>query len=165
MSKIFFVTFACIIMENKEDNELTIPSYRKSLEPQRAEVLFNAIVKQLKKSNHYRNSEYTMEHLAKDLNVKRKYITASVLNCTGENYKALINQMRMRDVKRMMRTEKCQHMTIEDIALLAGYTSRQSFYTTFQRIFGTSPAAYRKLLPNSDTEAETSSPEVRALSN
>lgn len=132
-------------MKHQDNKESSIPSYRKSLSSQEAKELFHSIVKQLRKGNRYRDSQYTMEQLAKDLNVKRKYITVSVLNCTGENYKALINQMRMKDVKRMMLAERCRDMTIEEIAFLAGYISRQSFYTTFKRIHGCSPAAYRRL--------------------
>ena len=110
----------------------------------KAEELFNAIVKQLRKGNRYRTAHYTVDLLAKDLNTKRKYISSAILTCTGDNYKMLINKMRMRDVLRMMNDEKCQQMTIEDIALLAGYTSRQSFHAPFKRIYGCSPTTYRK---------------------
>lgn len=139
------------MINKKELQSPSVPTYRKNVTLAKAEELFNAIVKQLRKGNHYRSAHYTVDELARDLNTKRKNISSAILTCTGDNYKMLINKMRMRDVVRMMNDEKCQQMTIEDIALLAGYTSRQSFHVSFKRIFGCSPAAYRKTTTENDT--------------
>lgn len=131
-------------MEKNVLKQTSVPLYRERFNQTYAEELFEQIVKHLKKEKRYRNAQYTMAQLADELHVSRRYITATVYKCTGDNYKMLINQMRMKIVMRIMHSNDYRHMSIEDIAFLAGYTSRQAFHLAFKRMYGCSPSEYRK---------------------
>ena len=133
-----------VIMEKNEPEHTYTATYCKRFSQTRAEDLFEIIEKHLKKKNRYRSPHYTLSQLAEELNIPRRYVIASIFKCTGYKYNQFISLMRMNSVMRMMHTANCQHMTIEDMAFMAGYTSRQGFYNVFKRMYGCSPQVYRK---------------------
>ena len=91
----------------------------------------------------YRDPQYNTKRLAADLHTNTRYISAAVALCTGNNYSALVNSLRLRDVCKMMRSPKHKDMTVEEIGLLSGFSSRQAFYLAFHRIYACTPRAYR----------------------
>ncbi len=143
-SKDFLLLLYLVIMEKNEPEHTNTATYCKRFSQDRATELFEIIEKHLRQNNRYRNSHYTQAQLAEELNIPRRYVIASIFKCTGYKYNQFINLMRMNSVMRMMHAANCQHMTIEDIAFMAGYASRQGFYIAFKRMYGCSPHIYRK---------------------
>uniref|UniRef100_UPI0015AF3563 helix-turn-helix domain-containing protein n=1 Tax=Alloprevotella sp. TaxID=1872471 RepID=UPI0015AF3563 len=119
------------------------PAYRTRLKAEKANELYLRIVEKLTKEKLYRDPSYNTFKLADDLNTNTRYIAAAVAVCTGDNYNALVNSLRLRDVCKMMRSAQYKDMTTEEIGLLAGFSSRQAFYLAFHRIYDCTPRAYR----------------------
>ncbi|MFR1987482.1 MAG: helix-turn-helix domain-containing protein [Prevotellamassilia sp.] len=75
--------------------------------------------------------------------INTRYIASAVAISTGNNYNALVNHLRLRDACRMMQSDRYNHMTVEEIGLLAGFSSRQAFYLAFHRLYKETPREYR----------------------
>jgi len=73
-----------------------------------------------------------------------RYISAAVRVCTGGNFSALINSLRLQDACKMLREVKSARLSVEEIAMLCGFNSRQAFYAAFHRTYDCTPAEFRK---------------------
>lgn len=122
----------------------TEPAYRTRLKAERANELYIRILKQLTAGKLYRDPAYNTARLAADLQTNTRYISAAVAVCTGGNYSALVNGLRLRDACRMMLSPNYRKLTVEEIGLLAGFASRQAFYLAFRRVYDCTPLAYRR---------------------
>lgn len=129
------------------EKEVSTPKYRTRLSDKLSDSLFVRIMEHLTEERRYRNASYTARQLAEEIGTNVRYVSAAVATHTGGNYNALINGLRLRDARKMLRSSKMQHLTVEEIGLLAGFASRQAFYLAYGRAFeGETPAQYRASL-------------------
>lgn len=119
------------------------PAYRSRLKSERADELYVRILEQLTRDRRYRNPGYTAAQMAKELGTNTRYISAAIALRTGSNYNALVNSFRLRDACRMLRSPRHAHLSAEEIGLLSGFSSRQSFYLAFRRAYSATPRNYR----------------------
>ncbi len=122
------------------------PAYRYRLKAEKANEIYIKIIEKLTREKLYRDPTYNTFRLSEDLNISTRYISAAVSVCTGNNYNALVNGLRLRDVVRMMQSDQFKEMTVEEIGLLAGFASRQTFYMAFHRVYDCTPRVYRAKL-------------------
>lgn len=99
----------------------------------------------LKKEQIFRNSDLKLNDLASLLGTNRTYVSRLINNKENSNFCDYINSHRIKYAKQLLSsTQKCEQMSLEDIALEAGFSSQSSFYRVFTNIEGTTPAKYRK---------------------
>ncbi len=133
------------------------PSYRLRLKVERSDALYVQVLNKLTKEKLYRDPGYSAQKLAADLGTNVRYISACVANRTGDNYNALVNGLRLRDACQMLRGKRHARMSVEEVGLLAGFSSRQAFYTAFSRVYKTTPLAYRR---QAESKEDALSPHV-----
>ncbi len=128
----------------QKDNESgRTPAYRTRMKGERANALYVAILQRLTQGKLYRDPSYGTAQLARDLDTNTRYIAAAVAECSGGNYCALVNGLRLRDACRMLRSPRYAHLTAEEIGLLSGFASRQAFYLAFHRLYKCTPRDFR----------------------
>ncbi len=121
-----------------------LPTYCAKLTPERAKEFYTRIVELLKEDNRYRNPDYNAKAVARDLKTNSRYVSASVKLSTGDNFRALVNGMRLNEACRMLRSPIFQDVPVGEIGLAVGYPLRQSFYVAFQRALKCTPKEYRE---------------------
>jgi AraC-like DNA-binding protein len=67
------------------------------------------------------------------------------------NFPHFINHYRVEEAKKMMSQEAFQVYTLEAIADMAGFGTRQGFYNVFERMVGMKPARYRRIVLSKTT--------------
>lgn len=144
-------------MRNLSDKKMK-PSYSR-INDEVADKLYVEIVKKIGAEKLYLKSGYSARQLAKDLHTNPRYISVVVALHTGGNYNALVNSYRLRDACRMLRSTRYQQLNVEEIGLMCGFASRQSFYLAFHREHHMTPRQYRlvsrrKLTNDEAEEAE-----------
>ncbi|MBM1105674.1 substrate-binding domain-containing protein [Aurantibacter crassamenti] len=87
------------------------------------------------------NSDYSVEHLAENLNISRVQLYRKVKAMMGISISDYIGNIRLEKAKLMLETST---LTVAEIAYANGYSSPNYFSTTFKNKYGTSPAAFRK---------------------
>lgn len=127
-----------------EKKEKTSPlSYRNSVTPEFVEDVARKIISKLMVEQKYRDPKYSARRLAGDIGVNMRHISAIVSLRFQQNYSQLVSTMRIFEAKYMLQERSFDNMTVEDIAVNVGFTTRQSFYAAFFRLCGTTPKEYR----------------------
>ena len=129
------------IIEKKEKNSPL--SYRNSVTPEFVEDVARKIITKLMIEQKYRDPKYSAKRLAEEIGVNMRNISAVVSLRFQQNYSELVSRMRIYEARYMLQGRAFDNMTVEDIAINVGFTTRQSFYAAFYKICGTTPKVYR----------------------
>jgi len=89
--------------------------------------------------------ELKMEQVCNMLEVKPYSLSKALKKQGFCNFAHFINHFRVEEAKRMMATHEFNIYTLEAIADMAGFGTRQAFYNAFEKIIGVKPARYRRM--------------------
>lgn len=90
--------------------------------------------------------DFTIETLADLTGYNSKYISKIIKETTGNNFRAWINALRIREAQvRLLDTGNYGTYTISAIAQSVGYRSHGNFILLFKKATGLSPSAYQKM--------------------
>ena len=78
--------------------------------------------------------------LARLLNYSVSYTSELITKTTGQNFKTLLREARIRKAKTLLETEK---LSLEAVHLAVGYDNLGSFILAFKEVLGETPGAYR----------------------
>lgn len=134
-----------VSIKNMKDMTPNSTPERKSKGRERQERLYANLVSLLKLRRRYRGNDCSLPAMAAALGVSPRTLTQVVKVCTKSNFNGLVNSLRLQDACAMLSSSRYERNTIEEIALLTGFQSRQAFYLAFHRLYGCTPAAYRRL--------------------
>ena len=130
------------ITEKKEKAKTL--SYRNSVTPEFVEDMARKIVSKLMIERKYRDPDYSAKRLADDIGVNSRHISAVINLRFQQNYSQMVGEMRIQEARYMLQDSSFNQMTMEDIAVNTGFSTRQSFYATFFRLTGMTPREYRQ---------------------
>jgi AraC-like DNA-binding protein len=92
---------------------------------------------------NYREQNFTVESLAKELNISEVHLRRIFINSTGVSPKKTINNIRFEQAKTLLETT---NLPISEIALNIGFCDQFHFSKSFKEAVGISPIEYRKRL-------------------
>lgn len=135
-----------LIRQNRELVVTDAPVTRAKTEPDRTAdaALIADLEKWVFDKELYKQSNLTIERLAKKLNTNRTYLSEAINAHYQTGYSAWINQVRIHAARKLLAAPDHDHYSIEGIAQLVGYTSISSFNGSFKRITGLTPSQFRK---------------------
>ncbi len=117
--------------------------YQDLLSEETKDRLQDEILRIVVKERKYRDKDYNTRLLAEDLHSNSRYISAVCATRFHKNYSELVNDYRVNDAMSLLADRRFGKMTIEDIAEMVGFSTRQSFYTNFYKRLGVTPRQYR----------------------
>lgn len=97
----------------------------------------------MKNNQPYFDSDLTMPGLAKILNIPPHHLSQVINNKIGKNFFDLMNEYRIEEVKRRLKSNENSNLTILGIALESGFNSKSSFNSIFRKYTGMTPSQYR----------------------
>lgn len=103
-----------------------------SLEPQ-----VNAF---LRENHRFADPNLTLDKLAKRIHIPARKISMAINHVSGMNVSQYINQMRLAHAAEMLLKSDDP---VAQISEKSGFLTRSNFYREFERVYGTTPAAYR----------------------
>lgn len=124
--------------EGTEDSGRTIKINRKQL--------YEEMLHLIEKKRLFLNPELTQKELITHLGTNKKYLYEAISQNSGENFKSLLNRLRVNEAKIIIR-EKVRNGQIEllgDVYLHAGFNSQASYYRLFKEFTGLTPKEYAK---------------------
>ena len=128
---------------NPKKKKVKTLSYRNSVPPTIVEDICKKIITKLAIEKKYRDPNYSAQRLADDIGVNMRHISAVINLRLQQNYSQLVGRMRIYEAKYMLQDSHFDKMTMEDIAINVGFTTRQSFYAAFYRECGMTPREYK----------------------
>jgi AraC-like DNA-binding protein len=110
------------------------------------EELLKRLLTYIAEKKPYLDPELTLSSLAKDLNISRSQLSATINEGTGDNFYDFINKYRVEQVKKLMVDPQMKNFNMLGLALEAGFKSKSTFNLIFKRFTGLTPTEYRKNL-------------------
>lgn len=115
-----------------EDTDLPIPFY---------EDLFSKIEDHMKIQKPWRNPDYNLKQLAKDVNSNTQYVSSAINSCTRNNFKSYLNDFRLNAFIALI-NNKNEEFSLEDVYLTIGFYNRSTFNRVFKSKFQMTPQEY-----------------------
>lgn len=112
-------------------------SFRKTIEH---EVNSEEFIKEFFTSTYFVNKETSIDDFALKMKVTPKTLNDFIYETTKMNFTDLVNKNRVEFYVNMVSNKEFQQYSIEGLAELAGFGSRQSLYRNFKKYHGGSPS-------------------------
>ena len=90
----------------------------------------------------FKNPDVKLKNIADELNVSKHHLSQLLNDNLGKSFAQYINELRTEEAKQLL-VENNQ-FTLEAIGFEAGFSSKSTFYATFKKIVGQTPAEYKK---------------------
>lgn len=116
---------------------------RKKIEAAEATALTHKLKRVIVQKGLYKDPTLKLGLLAKRIGIPPHRLSHLLNDHVGQSFSAFVNTYRINEAKHLLYTEPT--LTIEAIGYEAGFSSKSSFYTTFKKYTGTTPAAFRKM--------------------
>lgn len=100
------------------------------------------LIRAFEKEKLFLNPDLNMDILSEKLNIPKHHLTEVLNTEIGYNFFQFVNHYRVEEVKAMLRDPK-NLWSIEAIGYECGFSSKSSFFTTFKKITGITPARFR----------------------
>lgn len=114
-----------------------------SLQLTEAQELVNRLEEYMRSEQIYLDSELSLLSLSDKLACTSKALSQAINQVAGCNYSSYIAQLRIAHAKELLQDSDHAHYKIAAIAYASGFNSLSSFNTTFKRITGQTPRAFR----------------------
>lgn len=124
-----------------EEEELEM----KRLPQEQYDDFIKQMTRLMEEQKPFLRKRYSINELAHDVKVPRHHISYLLNNIFQIRYTDYINQFRIKYLKDRLVNEDLGHMTLEGLALEAGFSSRITFIRVVQRQTGMNPSEYFKL--------------------
>lgn len=92
----------------------------------------------------YLNTTLGLPELAIKMNSSSHQISYLINEGFGENFYQFVNRYRIEEAKRLLCSEKHQHLNMLGIAYESGFNSKTTFNTTFKKLTGFSPSEFQQ---------------------
>lgn len=86
----------------------------------------------------------SLETLANSLQLSSGYLSFLINNYSSNNFSDYINELRINQVKQIISNPEYLNYTIVSIGLESGFNSKSTFYKSFKKFTGMSPAEFKK---------------------
>lgn len=132
-------------IENKE-KILSDSNLKKQILPNHNDfysTLFKKIEDYMKSKEPWRNAEYNLEQLAKDINFNVFQISTAINYCKKNNFKTYLNDFRLNAFEEQIKKiDNEENLSLKEIYLDIGFNSRVTFNRTFKNKFKKTPQEY-----------------------
>ena len=108
----------------------------------------NSIRFYMNNNKNYLNIDYSINTLAKDLDISRSYISQVINELFKQNFRNFLNEYRIKEARKILSTPNNLIYTIESIAELVGYKSKSAFNKAFKKYVGVTPSFYLNSMKN-----------------
>jgi AraC-like DNA-binding protein len=92
----------------------------------------------------YLKPNLTLEQLATLVGTNSSYLSHCINHHMQTNFNDYINHLRIREACRILQSENCKTLSLDQLYSKVGFTSRSSFYTAFKKFTGITPAYFGK---------------------
>lgn len=90
----------------------------------------------------YRQLDFNLQLLSNELKSNSSYISQAINHGLGIRFNDYINQFRVEEAKRQLRSSENKHLTIEAISELCGFRSKSTFFRAFKKETGLTPKQF-----------------------
>ncbi|TYP87012.1 AraC family transcriptional regulator [Sphingobacterium allocomposti] len=90
----------------------------------------------------YLDPTLTLSALSAQLGINAHELSYVLNNGLGKNFYQFINELRTEEAKVLLLSDNTKHLDMLGVAIMAGFNSKTTFYTTFKKTTGLTPKEY-----------------------
>lgn len=109
----------------------------------RKNELYTSISKLMDENKLYTNPELTLEYVSRKAHSNTKYVSQAIKEKTGLNFNSFINTYRIEEAKKSLLDPVKKNWSLNVISESCGFNNPTTFYQSFKKNTGLTPAAYR----------------------
>lgn len=117
--------------------------YRTAIKRDVIDEIYEQILRKMIVDKRYRDPQYNAQRLAKEIQTNVRYVSATVSLRFQTNFPSLIAGYRVREAASLLTDKRNRGLTMADISTACGFANRQSFYSSFYKVYGKSPKQYQ----------------------
>jgi AraC-like DNA-binding protein len=106
-------------------------------------MAFEALVKGEKK---YLDPLTSQRNIAENLDLSPEHLSTLINQELGKSFNTYINELRIEEVKMMLKNPEFDNYSLMAIGLESGFNSKSSFYASFKKHTGQTPSQYKQSL-------------------
>ncbi len=118
------------------------PYKDRKIAPTEADVALQSLHKLMADENLYMNADLTLSKVARRLNIPPARLSQLLNDNHKTPFKQYLAQVRIEAAKKLLREPA--PVSMEQIAEASGFLSMSTFYSSFRKVVGTTPAAWRQ---------------------
>lgn len=116
--------------------------YQAMLNNKKADKIFQDIQNYVIGKKRYKDPDFSAKELAEHMGVTQYYLSAVINSRMKDNFRGFLNNVRVKEAIMLMRNRKHWNKTIDEIGVLAGFSTRLTFYNAFKRFMNDTPKNY-----------------------
>ncbi|TDE41684.1 helix-turn-helix domain-containing protein [Flavobacterium rhamnosiphilum] len=136
--------FILKLLYRKKTDDLFSPSPNKygnkKVDHESAALLIEKLHQLMAEKKIYQNANLTLSELSKEINISVHQLSQLLNDNMGKNFTAFINEYRINEACTIMLSEN--KLTLEGIGYEVGFNSKSTFFATFKKLKGTTPAIF-----------------------
>ncbi len=113
---------------------------------ERIEAVKTRLFDVMDKEKPYLDNEISLPKLASILQITTHELSFILNEELNENFFQFVNRYRIEESKELLKNEKYNHLSLIGIAYESGFNSKTVFNTTFKKLTGTTPSAFKKTI-------------------
>lgn len=114
----------------------------KKIDKSEEEELITALKEAMKTHQFHKNTNIKLNDIAKVLHISSHKLSQLLNDNLGKNFALFINEYRVEEAKQLLKENN--QFTLESIGFEAGFSSKSTFYATFKKLIGKTPAEFKK---------------------
>ena len=95
------------------------------------------------RKKRYLDPNFSAQQLSEELGVSASQLSRILKDEYAMGYSEIVHFYRIQDAMHHLRDRRFSPYSIDDIGTLVGFKNRQSFFTAFKKVAGTTPEKYR----------------------
>ena len=114
----------------------------KKIDDTEAKFLIEQLNSLMKEKELYKKTDIKLRLVAKNIHISTHKLSQLLNDNLGKSFASFINDHRIDEAKRLL--EENDQFTLEAIGFESGFSSKSSFYATFKKVVGKTPAEFQK---------------------
>lgn len=141
----FALYVSVFILLNRKKNDDLFPNTArltaKKLSDEEVKLWLNKLEQLMHEKQVFRNPNLKLQDLAQELRLSPHQLSQFLNENLGKNFTQFINEYRIHEACKLLETDTL--LSIEGIGDEVGFNSKSTFFSTFKKVKGMTPAKYR----------------------
>lgn len=144
---ILYILFLVLIFKKNKDDTPNLIKEKyidKKIDASDANFQLDKLNRLMKEEKLFQNANLKSSEVAKRIKITTHQLSQLLNDNLGKSFPVFINEYKILEAKVMIKESR--NLTLEAIGYECGFNSKSTFYTTFKKVTGTTPAKYREQL-------------------
>ncbi|HMP99140.1 MAG TPA: helix-turn-helix domain-containing protein [Cyclobacteriaceae bacterium] len=134
-----------LLEQNKTD---AAPATQKTLEEKTVsdelKNIADKVVKAMEEHEYYKNENLSIKELGEALEIQPYLVSQAINTVLEKSFYDLVNTYRVEYAKRLLADKSADKYSLVGIGFESGFNSKTTFNTTFKKVTGLTPSAYKR---------------------